>query len=60
MKHGRNKKKWCFMYSKASTLTNYYKAAHKLWGKRNQYLKPQVEAKPLLNLKSDILKNKMQ
>lgn len=54
------KEVWSFMYTKASTLTNYYKAAHKLWRKRTPYLRPQVEAKLLLKLKSHILKNKIQ
>jgi hypothetical protein len=44
----------CFMYIKATTLTENYKVAYKLWRERNPNLRTNIDAKLLLNQKNYI------
>jgi hypothetical protein len=49
---------WCFMYMKATTLTENYIVAYELWTERYSNLKTNIDSKLLLNQKNYILKNK--
>jgi hypothetical protein len=46
---------WCFIYVKATKLTENYKATCEIWRKRNQSLRTNIEAKLLLKQRNDII-----